>query len=94
MADTDSAPRVVFRTDALYEIPGGPSHRPHVDSAGWYGVLRYASVDRGRSENDPRGVAWVPMALAVGNANSAGGFVFPTSEEVGHPWDRDLRIWG
>ena len=26
-----------------------------------------------------------PMALAVGNANSATEFVFPTSEEVGHP---------
>ena len=89
MADTDSAPRVVFRTDALYEIPGGPSHRPHVDSAGWYGVLRYASVDRGRSENDPRGVARVPMA---GNANPANEFVFPISEEVGHPSGRDLQM--
>ena len=25
------------------------------------------------------------MALAVGNANSGAEFVFPTSEEVGHP---------
>ena len=25
------------------------------------------------------------MALAVGDANSKGEFVFPTSEEMGHP---------
>ena len=33
-------------------------------------------------------IGW-PMALAVGNANSAAEFVFPTSEEMGHPMNDD-----
>ncbi len=32
------------------------------------------------------------MASAVGGANPEVEFVFPTSEEVGHPRNRDPRI--
>ena len=37
------------------------------------------------------------MALAVGNANSGAEFVFPTSEEVGHPikgWPVESALTG
>ena len=41
----------------------------------------------GRQRNDRRVIREVgcPMALAVGMANSEVEFVFPTSEEMGHP---------
>ena len=37
-----------------------------------------------RDEQPSAFVGW-PMALAVGKANSRMEFVFPTSEEMGHP---------
>ncbi len=50
-----------------------------------------STEEHARSANDAspllpviRGVGW-PMALAVGKANSEVEFVFPTSQEVGHP---------
>ncbi len=49
-------------------------------------ILRCAQDDNQENGqvNSAQILGW-PMASAVGDANSEVGFVFPTSQEVGHP---------